>query len=96
MSTTTDRIDGDLGLKLAEHIWNHPGRIHLAGEVFEVVYGDEDDMPDDLDEYAVVLRRKSDGQVFEVDIEVTSRAIGAPSQDSATIQHDFYPLERDE
>ena len=62
------RRDGDLGLHLCAYLWGELGTLHLGGEEFEIT-GDVPGYEDD--NYAVLLRRKSDGQVFEVDIEVT-------------------------
>lgn len=69
--------DGDLGLLLCEHLWGSFDTLHLGGEEFEMaceVPGYEDE------EYAVLLRRKSDGRVFEADIEVTVVPVRQPGE----------------
>jgi hypothetical protein len=67
-------LAGDLAQVLAEHVWNLPRSISADGEEFfpvgcEEVPGYEDD------EDAVLLRRESDGVVFEVDIDVCIRRV---------------------
>ena len=71
--------DGDLSQLLAEHIWDLGRPFRLGGDEFEAVgceevpgYEDQDGM--------VLLRRKSDGQVFEADIEVSVRPVLTPEQ----------------
>jgi hypothetical protein len=71
---TRKRWSAESGIhqKLCEHIWGEWDRgLHFAGEEWEPVY--EEDMPDAYkdDTDAVLLRRLSDGQVFEVVIDVT-------------------------
>ena len=61
--------DGDLGLLLCEHLWGNFDTLHLGGEDFEMAYGEEVPGYED-DNYAVLLRRKSDGKVFEAEIDV--------------------------
>jgi hypothetical protein len=64
------RRDGDLGLLLCEHLWGLYGDdMHLGGEDFEMAYAEE--VPGYEDEnFAVLLRRKSDGRIFEAEIDV--------------------------
>ena len=62
--------DGDLGLLLCQHLWNGYVDIRLAGEEFAIV-GCEDVPGYENDEYAVLLLRKSDGLVFEAEIDVS-------------------------
>ena len=66
----TTEAEVDLDDFLSRKIWDHMQPLRLGGETFEVV-GD-DDVPG-YDEYAILLRRESDGQVFEVDLDVTFR-----------------------
>jgi len=65
--------DGDLGLLLCEHLSGLYGDdMHLGGEDFEMAYAEE--VPGYEDEnFAVLLRRKSDGRIFEADIEGNHR-----------------------
>lgn len=81
--TTTDdpfKLGAALGEHLCEHIWGLGRPIRLDGESFESVGCD--DVPG-FDEFAVLLRRTSDGQVFEADIDITMRPVkadAAPAQ----------------
>jgi len=68
------QYDGDLGRMLCEHIWDMYNGLHLGGDKFEVVSGEEIPGYED-DEYAVLLRRNSDGQVFEAWIDASLRAV---------------------
>ena len=66
--------DGDLGLVLCEYLWRHDGDLTLGGETYEQIGSDgipgyEDDI------YAVLLRRKSDGQVFDAEIDVSMHPV---------------------
>jgi hypothetical protein len=57
--------------------------MRLGGEEFELV--GSDDVPGYEDEDDVVLlRRKSDGQVFDVEIDVTMRPVRKPEKGEAT------------
>ena len=68
----TTKAASDLDLFLAEHIWGQTYPLRLAGDMYEPVGDDEvSGYEDDAD--AILLRRKSDGQVFEVDLDVTIR-----------------------
>lgn len=68
-------IDGDLGLHLCEHLWQELGTLRLGGQEFEMA---GDDVPGyEDDDMAVLLRRKSDGQVFEAEIDVHVRPVTA-------------------
>ena len=71
--------DGDLGLLLCEHLWGSFDTLHLGGEDFEVASGEEVPGYEDDDGMALLLRRKSDGQVFEADIEVTIVPVRQPA-----------------
>ena len=72
--------DGDLGLLLCEHLWGKFDTFDLGGEEFEMA---GDDVPGYEDEeYAVLLRRKSDGQVFEAGIEVTIVPVREPAAEA--------------
>jgi len=73
--------DGDLGRMLCEHIWDMCNGLRLGGDKFEVVGGEEVPGYED-DDFAVLLRRTSDGLVFEAEIDVTLRAVRPqPAQD---------------
>lgn len=74
-----NRIAADLELSLCEHVWNEYRPLRLAGADFEVVCIDDDDAPEGFDDDAVLLRRKSDGQIFVADIEVTINPVKAES-----------------
>jgi hypothetical protein len=70
--------NGSLDLLLREHIWNDHPWLVLGGEQFEPVGHDE--VPGyEYEEYAVLLRRRSDGQVFLADINVTVDPVGKPA-----------------
>jgi hypothetical protein len=62
--------DGDLGLHLCEHLWGSFDTLHLGGEDFEMTGGEEVPGYED-DNFAVLLRRKSDGKIFEAEIDVS-------------------------
>jgi hypothetical protein len=63
--------DGDLGLMLCEHLWSLYGdTLRLGGEDFEMAYAEQVPGFEDED-YAVLLRRKSDGKIFEAEIDVS-------------------------
>ena len=92
MSTATEdefrqrmQIDGDLGLHLCEHLWDSFDTLHLGGQDFEVVGGEDVPGYEDDDGMAVLLRRKSDGQVFEADIDVTIQPVLTPAEKEARI-----------
>lgn len=71
--------DGDLGLLLCEHLWGLYGdTLRLGGEEFEMAYAEQ--VPGfENEDYAVLLRRKSDGRIFEADIEVTMVPVRQPA-----------------
>ena len=72
--------DGDLGLLLCEHLWGLYGdTLRLGGEEFEMAYAEQVPGFEDED-YAVLLRRKSDGRIFEADIEVTIVPVRQPAE----------------
>ena len=64
--------EGDLGLMLSEHIWGKWDSLSLGGQEFEVVGCEEVPGYED-DDTSVFLRRKPDGKVFEVEIELEVR-----------------------
>ena len=72
-------MDGDLSEWLAQKIFEEYGTITLAGKDFEPARCDEVPGYED-DNTAVLLRRKSDGQVFEAEIDVTVRPVLTPAQ----------------
>ena len=62
-------MEGDLGLFLCEYVWGQMGTLDLGGQEFELAGCEE--VPGYEDENEVVLlRRKSDGKVFEANIDV--------------------------
>jgi hypothetical protein len=66
-------VSGDLGAHLCEHLWSEFGTLHLGGQDYEIA---GDDVPGyEDDDWAVLLRRKSDGQVFEAEIDVDVRPV---------------------
>jgi hypothetical protein len=78
------QVEGDLGLLLCEHIWDKCNPLRLGGQEFKVVGCDE--VPGYEDEnMAVLLRRMSDGKVFEADIDVTVQPVLTPAQREARI-----------
>jgi hypothetical protein len=63
------RLEGHLGLLLCEYLWGQTSELNLGGQQFETA-GDE--VPGyENDNMALLLRRKADGEVFEVEIDVT-------------------------
>lgn len=69
-------IEGDLWDFLAQRVWDHFGLLSLGGADFRALYAEEArELGYDDDDAAVLLRRESDGAVFEIDIEVTARAV---------------------
>jgi hypothetical protein len=71
--------DGDLGLFLCEYLWRHDDDLTLGGETYEQLGCD--DVPGyENDTYAVLLRRKSDGQVFDAEIDVSMHPVLRPAQ----------------
>jgi hypothetical protein len=71
--------DGDLGMILCEHLWRHDDDLTLGGETFEQLGCDE--VPGyENDLYAVLLRRKSDGLVFEAEIDVSINPVRVAAQ----------------
>ena len=71
--------DGDLGLILCQYLWGRFDTLRLGGEDFEMACIEE--VPGYEDEnYAVLLRRKSDGRIFEADIEVTIVPVRQPAE----------------
>jgi hypothetical protein len=91
MSTTAEtefsqrmRREGALGMLLCEHIWDKYDPLHLGGEDFEVIGSDEVPGYED-DDMAVLLRRKSDGQVFEAEIDVTMHPAREAARQEETV-----------
>lgn len=75
------RIEGDLGEWLCQKIWDSFGTLRLGGSNFRPLDSEEcEELGNDDDDPAVLLRRESDGQVFEVDIDVTARKVSAPAK----------------
>lgn len=72
-------LEGHLGQWLTEQIWDHYGTLHLGSEAFEVV-GAEEVPGYDEEDLPVLIRRKSDGKVFEVEIEPTVHAARTPDE----------------
>ena len=75
--------DGDLVRLLCEHIWAQRV-LRIAGEDYEVISGE--DVPgfeDDL--YVVLLRRTSDGQVFDAEIDVSINPVCKPVRAVETV-----------
>jgi uncharacterized protein YbaA (DUF1428 family) len=71
-------VSGDLGAHLCEHLWSEFGTLRLGDQDYEVA---GDDVPGyEDDDWAVLLRRKSDGKVFEAEIDVTVRPVREPTQ----------------
>jgi hypothetical protein len=71
-------ISGDLGGHLCEYLWAELGTLHLGGQDYEMA---GDDVPGyEDDDWAVLLRRKSDGKIFEAEIDVTVRLVREPAQ----------------
>ena len=74
------RRDGDLGLLLCEHLWGLYGDdMRLGGEDFEMACAEEVPGYEDED-FAVLLRRKSDGRVFEAEIDVSVNPVREAAQ----------------
>jgi hypothetical protein len=72
--------DGDLGLLLCEHLWGLYGdTLRLGGEDFEMAYAEQVPGYEDED-FAVLLRRKSDGRIFEAEIDVAINPARVPAQ----------------
>ena len=69
-------IEGDLCTALAEYVWDRPYALTLGGGKFRSLYAEEArELGYGEDDAAVLLRRESDGQVFEVDIDVSVRPV---------------------
>lgn len=67
------RLAEQLSQYFAEYLWNVNGPLTLGGEEFDCVGGDE--VPGyEEDEAVILLRRKPDGKVFEVEIEADAYA----------------------
>jgi hypothetical protein len=73
------RRDGQLGLMLSQHLWDKHDPFRLGDEEFKVISCD--DVPGHEDEeYGVFLRRTSDGQVFDAEIDVSINPVREPAQ----------------
>jgi hypothetical protein len=71
--------DGDFCDLLCQHLWGLYGdTLRLGGEAFEMAYAEQVPGYEDED-HAVLLRRKSDGRIFEADIEVTIVPVRQPA-----------------
>jgi hypothetical protein len=71
-------LAGQLSQYLTEYLWSLNRPLTLDGEKFECVGGDE--VPGyEEDEAVVLLRRKSDGKVFEVELEADAYAARPPA-----------------
>jgi hypothetical protein len=65
-------IEGGLWDALAQHVWDHNGPLRLNGGSFRPLYAEEaEELGYDDDDAAILLRRESDGKVFEVDVDVS-------------------------
>lgn len=71
-------LEGCLSQHLTEQMWEHYGPLNLGGEAFEVV-GAEDVPGYDEEDSPVLIRRKSDRKVFEVEIEPAVLVAHAPT-----------------
>jgi len=76
--------DGDLSLMLCEHLWDKYYPFPLGGEEFEVI-GCDDVPGHENENYGVFLRRKSDGRIFEADIDVTITPLREPERAVETV-----------
>jgi hypothetical protein len=79
-------MDADLQLMLCEYIWNLYHSLDLGDQKFEVVGGEDVPGYED-DNETVLLRRMSDGQVFEADIEVNIKPVLTPEEQAARKAH---------
>lgn len=71
-------IEGWLSQHLTEHLWGRLGALRLGADDFEIT--DPEDVPGfDPDDGAVLIRRKADGKVFEVEIEVQASVARTPA-----------------
>jgi hypothetical protein len=66
-------IEGWLSQHLAEHLWGLYGTLRLGADDFAIA-DPEDIAGFDPDDGPVLIRRKTDGKIFEIDIEVQARA----------------------
>lgn len=65
------RMEGELGEWLTQKVWDESS-LRLAGAQFRPLYAEEaEELGYEDDDPAVLLRRESDGRVFEASIEVT-------------------------
>lgn len=74
----TDKLAGDVSQHVYDEIVNSPG-FYFRGEKFRVIYLEEAramGLPDD--DESLILRRDSDGKLFEVDIEASAREFTPP------------------
>lgn len=72
----TDRLAGDISQRLFDEFCSAT-RLHLGGQEYELVGTDELGLPDDPWGDPIV-RRKNDGKLFEVEIEVFAREFTPP------------------
>jgi hypothetical protein len=76
------KISGDLGAHLCEYLWSELGVLRLNGREYEMA---GDDVPGyEDDDWAVLLRRKSDGKVFEATIDVDIQPARETERSAAT------------
>lgn len=74
-------IEGDLCTAFAEYVWDRPYALTLGGGKFRSLYAEEaEELGYGEDDATVLLRRESDGKVFEVDIDVTVRPVPTPAE----------------
>jgi len=66
-------IESDLHERLSMAIWDE-SRLHLGTAMFRPLYAEEcEELGYSDEDGAILLRRKSDGAVFEIDLDVTAR-----------------------
>lgn len=78
-----ERLAGEIAIDLYEDFWAKTRFRHGSPAVdYEPLGSDEVDSDDP---YLTILRRELDGQLFEIEIEVTARAIELPAPEHAEI-----------
>lgn len=66
-------IESDLHEELSRHIWDD-SYLYIRGVRFRPVYAEEaEELGYSEDDSVILLRRGSDGAVFEIEIDVTAR-----------------------
>lgn len=73
-------VEADLAAALCEYVTDRPYPLSLGGGKFRPLYLEEAEELGCRDDEVILIRRESDGAVFEVDVDVTVRPVPAEAE----------------